>query len=180
MTRPASLLLERTSRVSRAGLKPRGGRRLVRAQPWSIALRVAPRRSFRLRDFSGWQNDCATRGPLMDWLNWWIVGAVSLVTLYGAARLVLRHYFPPAKRPRHDSEKPAGESGRGRLLCAGRSPAHRRPRCLPLGAVLPRLETFTDGMSAGPKPRGFDDRVLTGHYWPTTCDGCFNCSAANL
>jgi hypothetical protein len=31
----------------------------------------------------------------MDWLNWWIVGAVSLVTLYVAARLVLRHYFPP-------------------------------------------------------------------------------------
>jgi hypothetical protein len=31
----------------------------------------------------------------MDWLNWWIVGAVSLVALYVAARLVLRHYFPP-------------------------------------------------------------------------------------
>jgi hypothetical protein len=31
----------------------------------------------------------------MDWLNWWIVGAVSLVTLYIAVRLVLRYYFPP-------------------------------------------------------------------------------------
>jgi hypothetical protein len=42
-----------------------------------------------------WQCDCATRGPLMDWLNWWIVGAVGLVTLYVAVRLVLRHYCPP-------------------------------------------------------------------------------------
>ncbi|MEH2611847.1 hypothetical protein [Bradyrhizobium sp. AZCC 1693] len=31
----------------------------------------------------------------MDWLNWWIIAVVSLVTLYVAARLVLRHYSPP-------------------------------------------------------------------------------------
>jgi hypothetical protein len=31
----------------------------------------------------------------MDWLNWWIVAAVSLVTLYAVARLALRYYFPP-------------------------------------------------------------------------------------
>jgi hypothetical protein len=31
----------------------------------------------------------------MDWLNWWIVGAVGFVTLYVAVRLVLRHYNPP-------------------------------------------------------------------------------------
>ena len=31
----------------------------------------------------------------MDWLKWRIVAAVSLVTLYVAVRLVLRHYFPP-------------------------------------------------------------------------------------
>jgi hypothetical protein len=27
-------------------------------------------------------------------MDWWIIGAVSLVTLYVEARLVLRHYFP--------------------------------------------------------------------------------------
>jgi hypothetical protein len=31
----------------------------------------------------------------MDWLNWWMIAAVGLVTLYIAVRLVLRHYFPP-------------------------------------------------------------------------------------
>jgi hypothetical protein len=31
----------------------------------------------------------------MDWLNWWIVAALIVVTLYVAVRLVLRHHFPP-------------------------------------------------------------------------------------
>jgi hypothetical protein len=31
----------------------------------------------------------------MDWLNWWIIGAVSVSTLYIAVRLLLRHFFPP-------------------------------------------------------------------------------------
>jgi hypothetical protein len=31
----------------------------------------------------------------MDWLNWWIVGAVGVIMRYVVVRLVLRHYFPP-------------------------------------------------------------------------------------
>jgi hypothetical protein len=31
----------------------------------------------------------------MDWLNWWLLALVGLVTSYVAVRLVLRHYFPP-------------------------------------------------------------------------------------
>ena len=31
----------------------------------------------------------------MDWLNWWIIALVGIVTRYVAARLTLRHYFPP-------------------------------------------------------------------------------------
>jgi hypothetical protein len=31
----------------------------------------------------------------MDWLNSWIVGVAIVVALYIAARLTLRHYFPP-------------------------------------------------------------------------------------
>jgi hypothetical protein len=31
----------------------------------------------------------------MSRLEWWIVGAVGVVTLYVSVRLVLRFYFPP-------------------------------------------------------------------------------------
>jgi hypothetical protein len=45
----------------------------------------------------------------------------------GAAFLFPARYLTGAKLSRHDSEKPAGESARWRLSCAGRSaPAHGR------------------------------------------------------
>jgi hypothetical protein len=53
------------------------------------------------------------------------------------------------------------------------------PSVPPRGAgafVCPACERGTEA----PRPTGSDDRVLTGHYWPITCDGCFNCSATNL